>query len=293
VLVAMSMLFFAGNTVTGRAMHEEMPPMALVFWRQIGAMVLLTPFVYRELHRKWPLVIQHWRLIAVVGITQVVTGQAMIYAGLQTTTAINTGVIGTTQAPLILVVAWLLYRSTISLRQGFGLALAIIGVLAIVSRGSFGVLLGFDFVIGDLLVQLATLSWAVYTTLLRRVPPGLGPYAMTLAATVFGALGMAPLYAGELLLTDARMAVTLPSLAAMAYFIVCSSVLALVFLTIGVARIGPVRASAFFYTIPVLTAGLAVLLLGETLALYHLVGMVLVLAGVYLASGRRRAAAAG
>ena len=46
------MLFFAGNTITGRAMHEEMPPMALVFWRQIGAMVLLAPFVHRELRRK-------------------------------------------------------------------------------------------------------------------------------------------------------------------------------------------------------------------------------------------------
>ena len=281
------MLFFAGNTVTGRATHEDIPPMALVFWRQIGAMVLLAPFVYRELRRKWPLVMQHWRLIAVIGITQVVTGQALIYAGLQTTTAINTGVIGTTQAPLILVVAWLLYGSTVSLRQGFGLALAIVGVLAIVSRGSLGVLLELDFVIGDLLVQLATLSWAIYTTLLRRLPPEIGPYAVTLASTVFGALGMVPLYAGELLLTDARMVVTLPTMAAMAYFIVCSSVLALVFLTIGVGRIGPVRASAFFYTIPVLTALGAVVLLGEAFAAYHLIGMVLVLIGVYLASARR------
>ena len=289
VLVAMSMLFFAGNTVMGRATHEEIPPMALVFWRQIGAMVLLAPFVYRELRDKWPLVRQHWRLIALIGVTQAVTGQALIYTGLQTTTAINTGVIGTTQAPLILVVAWLLFGSTVSLRQGVGLALAIVGVLTIVSRGSFDALLGLDFVIGDLLVQLATLSWAVYTTVLRRAPPGLGPYALTLAATVFGAVGMVPLYAGELLLTDARMAVTLPTMAAMAYFIVCSSVLALVFLTIGVARIGPVRASPFFYTVPLLTALLAVPLLRETLTLYHGVGMVLALSGVYLASGRRLA----
>ena len=115
LLVAMSMLFFAGNTVIGRAMHVEM---ALVFWRQIGAMVLLAPFCHREARRKWPLIRQHWRLIAVIGLTQVVTGQGMIYAGLQTTTAINTGVIGTTQAPLILVVAWLLYGSTVSRAAG-------------------------------------------------------------------------------------------------------------------------------------------------------------------------------
>ena len=75
---------------------------------------------------------------------------------------------------------------------------------------------------------------------------------------------------------------------AMAYFVVCSSVLALVFLTIGIGRIGPVRASPFFYTIPVLTAFGAVVLLGEALAAYHLIGMVLVMVGVYLASGRRR-----
>ena len=290
LLVGMTMLFFSGNTVLGRAMHEEIPPLALVFWRQIGAMLLLAPFVHRELRTKWPLIRQHWRLLALIGATQVITGQAALYTGLQTTGAINTGVIGTTQAPLILAVAWLLFGSRLSLRQGVGLALAIVGVLNIVSKGSLSALLGLEFVVGDLWVQLATLSWAVYTVLLRRLPPAIGPYAATQIATVFGAIGMAPLYAGELLLTDARMVVTLTTMAAMGYFIICSSVLALVFLTMGVARIGPERASPFFYTVPVLTALLAVALLGERLALFHVAGGALVLVGVYLASTRRQGA---
>ena len=281
------MLFFAGNTVMGRAVHDEIPPMALVFWRQIGATLVLAPFLFRELRRKWPLIRPHWRLLAVIGFTQVVSGQGALYFGLQTTTAINTGVIGTTQAPLILVVALLLFGSTVSLRQGFGLTLAIVGVLAIVAQGSLDALLGLDFVVGDLWIQLATASWAIYTVLLRRVPADLGPYAVTMIAAMFGAIAMAPLYAVELLFTDARMATTWPAMGAMAYFIVCSSVLALVFLTYGIARIGPVRASGLFYAVPVLTALLAVLLLGETLAAYHVVGMVLVLIGVYLSTARR------
>jgi len=59
----------------------------------------------------------------------------------------------------------------------------------------------------------------------------------------------------------------------------------------GIALIGPNRAAPFFHLVPVFGSAMAILLPGEQPRLYHLVGYVLVLAGVVIAS--RQASAAG
>jgi drug/metabolite transporter (DMT)-like permease len=58
----------------------------------------------------------------------------------------------------------------------------------------------------------------------------------------------------------------------------------------GVDLIGPGRAGIFMNLVPVFTAILAVALLGEPFAMYHLVALVLVISGILLAqlSARER-----
>jgi drug/metabolite transporter (DMT)-like permease len=52
----------------------------------------------------------------------------------------------------------------------------------------------------------------------------------------------------------------------------------------GIALIGPNRASPFLHLVPVFGSAMAIVLLGEELRLFHVVGYVLVLAGVIIAS---------
>jgi drug/metabolite transporter (DMT)-like permease len=55
----------------------------------------------------------------------------------------------------------------------------------------------------------------------------------------------------------------------------------------GVAAIGPARAGAYLYLIPLMGALMAVLFLGESIRAYHAVGLVLIVGGVWLATRRR------
>ena len=71
------------------------------------------------------------------------------------------------------------------------------------------------------------------------------------------------------------------------YMAVFSTILALVCLNVAIAHIGPGRLGIFYYLIPVITALLAMVLLGEAFHLYHLVAVVLVLGGVYISSRSR------
>ena len=76
------------------------------------------------------------------------------------------------------------------------------------------------------------------------------------------------------------------TLATLAYILIFPSTLAYMFFNRGVALIGPNRAAPFFHLVPVFGSAMAILLLGEQLRLFHLIGYALVLAGVVIASRR-------
>ena len=74
------------------------------------------------------------------------------------------------------------------------------------------------------------------------------------------------------------------TLATLGYVLIFPSTLAYLFFNRGVALIGPNRAAPFFHLVPVFGSAMAILLLGEKLQLFHLIGYALVLAGVVIAS---------
>ena len=68
--------------------------------------------------------------------------------------------------------------------------------------------------------------------------------------------------------------------------ILFASALAYLFFNRGISLIGPNRAAPFLHLVPLFGSVLAILVLGEELKPFHLVGYALVLAGVIIASRR-------
>lgn len=287
VLVIINALLLAGHSVVGRAIREDIPPAGLVFWRSLVAAAVLMPFIYPLLRAQLALVVRHWKLMLLLGLTQTVFGQLCLYIGLHTTTAINTGLINATLAPLTVLFAWLLLGDRISARQGVGLAIAIVGVIAVIARGDIDVLLGLDLVIGDLWVELAFASWALYTVLVKRTPASIHPMVMFQAMTVAAIVVMVPIYGAEIAFTDDRVHFNAVTVATVLYAALFTSLVALVFWNLGIIHIGPTRVGMMTNLVPVFTAVLAIALLGEVFRLYHVVGIALVFVGVYLSTRAR------
>ena len=68
LLLTLTALFWAGNSVVGRAAREFVPPVALSFWRWVIALLILLPFAWPHLKRDWPVLRRHWRLMLLFGI---------------------------------------------------------------------------------------------------------------------------------------------------------------------------------------------------------------------------------
>jgi drug/metabolite transporter (DMT)-like permease len=291
LLIALSSLFWAGNWVIGRFLRDDLPPVAFNFWRWTLAAVILAPFVLRSLHGRWWIVRRHWRILALLGITGASLFQTLIYLGLETTTTVNAVLLNASTPPFIMLWAWLIDRETVTPRQIAGVVLSFVGILVIVTRGELAQLLELQFNRGDLLITLAMPIWGLYAVVLKRRPAALSGLELIFVTALFGLAFLLPLLIAEGIWVGLPV-INATSLAGIAYVAVFASLLAYICYNQGVHAVGANVAGFMNPLLPAFATILAILLLGEQLHLFHLVGFALLLGGMALSMIGRRSAAA-
>lgn len=287
LLLLLPPLFWAGNALVGRATVGEIPPLALSFWRWVLAFCLILPFTARDILAHRALLMERWRVLVVLALFSVAAYNTLLYLALQSTTAINATLMGTSLPLMVLVLARMWLGEAIRPRQAAGIAVSAAGLLAIVSRGEPASLLALEFAAGDGIMLAATLSWAIYSVMLRRHPLPLKGTTLLAVLIGIGIVLILPLYLWEV---SQGLGFTPgpASLAAIAYTAVFASLAAYYFWNGGVAALGAAVAGQFTYLIPLFTAVLAVALLGEEFRWFHGLGAALIFGGIALATGGRR-----
>jgi drug/metabolite transporter (DMT)-like permease len=292
LLLTLSSLFWAGNWVVGRAMRNDIPPVAMGFWRWLLALLILLPFVAPELMRNWRVLRRDALKLALLGALGATVFNSMIYFGLQFTAATN-GILFNSISPILTVLmSWALLHDRLSRRQAAGVALSLIGVLAIVARGDPQLLTALEFNHGDLWLIAAMVLWSGYTLLLRWRPSELSAMAFLAAMLVFGLPALFPFYAWEYA-ARGGFGVTAPVVAALAYYATFPSIVSYLFWNRGVVQVGPNRAALFVHLMPVFGAVLSVIFLGERLYGYHFAGASLIFGGIWLTTRPSGASRAG
>ncbi len=158
------------------------------------------------------------------------------------------------------------------------MGLSTFGIVVIIAQGDLSRLLDLSINVGDFYMVLAILTYGIFSVSLRAAPK-LNQWSYLFVLFVIGALELLPFQLYEYS-QGARMILTAGSVLAICYIVIGPAFLAYKFFTSAVATLGPNRAGVFFYWLPIAAAGLAVPLLGEPLYSYHLVGFVLVVAGL-------------
>lgn len=282
--LAAAALFWGGNWVLARWIQNQFPPQTLGLLRWGSAAILLLPWGLPATLRAWPAVRREWKRLTVLGMIGVTGFSALSYTGLSFTTSINGSLLNTAAPVFIIVMSAMGFGERIGLMEVAGVAVSIVGVILIVARGSFAALLAMQVNAGDAIVLVAVLLWAVYTVLLRRwriqLPPMVFlfttivlslplPIATTVLEYALGAPAPNPDTIGYLAILYLGL---FPSIAAYACW------------NFGVSRAGAARATLFQYLIPVFAAILAVMLLGEEIKLFHIIGAGLIIGGLLLAA---------
>jgi drug/metabolite transporter (DMT)-like permease len=281
VLLTLTALFWAGNSIVGRAARDLVPPVALSFWRWSIALMLLLPLAWPHLRRDWPVLRTHPVIMLVLGALGVGAFTTMLYTGLRTTTALNSMLLQSAQPALILLVGAVLMRDRTNARQIIGMLVSLAGVLLIVARGNWNALIHLRLNIGDAIIGAAVILWATYSVLLRRRPP-VHPLSFLAASIIVGLCGIGPAYIIEILSGRLIVPVT-ETWFAIAYVSIFPSFLGYLLFNRGVELIGSAATGQYMNVMPLLGAGLAMAFLGERLHLFHVAGFVLVIAGILVA----------
>jgi drug/metabolite transporter (DMT)-like permease len=289
-LLALCQLSWAGNWVIGRAVRGDIPPLAFTFWRWSIAALVLAPLALPRLKGRGAVLRRHWRILVLLGITGAGFFQAMVYIGLGYTEAVNATMMYSASPLVIILVAALMGVERVNARRLVGMAVSFCGILVILNRGEFANLRHFHFNPGDFIILLAMPAWGVYCALAPRRPAEIDAIAFLFVISLIGALALAPFYAAESVFVRVpRMSWT--ALAAMVYVGLFASVASYLLWNRGLELVGPSRAGFTNHLLPIFTVALAVVVLGEELRLFHIIGIVTIVAGVWLATSARAPAA--
>jgi drug/metabolite transporter (DMT)-like permease len=285
LLLAVTTLIWGGNAIASRVAVDNISPMALTSLRWVGVCLIFPLLFRRELVAHWPVIRAHSGQIVLMGALGFTVFNALMYVAGHHTSAINMGITQGAIPALVMIGAWVLYRTPLGPLQALGLASTMLGVILVATAGDLTAVVRLAFGYGDVLMIIAGCFYAGYTLALRKRPPLPGLVFFTCMAIVACLLSLV-LFGWEIAAGQAQWP-NLQGWLIVLYVMLGPSIASQLMFMRGVELIGPARAGLFVNLVPIWAALLGVLLIGEPFALYHAVALVLVLGGIFIAEQRR------
>lgn len=286
LLLVLTTLSWGANAVAAKMSVGELSPMLLTLLRWLGVFILLVIFARGRVAAEWPVLKRHWGKIFVMGALGFSVFNTLMYVAAQHTQAVNIGILQGSIPIFVLLGALAAYRTPVRGVQILGVAITMVGVALVASKGDFQRLATLELNHGDVLIVFACILYAGYTVALRNRPP-LSGMAMFAGLATAAFLTSIPLAGYEYLAGDFQ-APTAKGWAIIAFVVVFPSFLAQISFLLAVDQVGPGRAGVFVNLVPIFAAVLSVAVLGEAFHLYHALALVLVLGGIAIAERFKR-----
>lgn len=285
LLLTLAVLFWSGNFILGRAFHNDIPPIALSFWRWAVASLLIIGPASKFLRRDRAEIMKHWPVVLLLSALGIASFNTLVYSGLQYTQAINAFLMQSLMPVLIVALSFILFGDRVRIVQIVGILVSLGGAATIIARGDLAAIMSLQINRGDLLVAAAIIGYAGYSVLLRK-RPHIHPLSFIAVTFWLGTAIIFPLYLWETF--NVRVMQPEPTtFLVIGYVAIFPSILSYLCFNRGVELIGANRAGLFIHLMPVFGSLMAIIFLGENFLWYHALGIGLIAVGIYLATHNR------
>ncbi|GHA64817.1 DMT family transporter [Photobacterium aphoticum] len=274
----LTVIIWSGNAIVNKLSVSVIDPGAISFYRWFFAMVVLTPFVLPSVWRNRDIIKPYLSKLAFLALLGMVLNQSLGYFAAATTTATNMALIVSLVPLISMFMSVPLLGQRMQVVGVIGAVLSLAGLVLMLSKGDVMNLVQQGITQGDGLVLLAAVVYALYCVLLKRWKMPLTNWQSVYVQGVLAVTMLTPM-----LLSSERMAITADSFPLIMYAAIPASVIAPWCWMKGIEILGADRTAMFMNLMPVLTAMIASVALGEQLAKYHYIGGMMVLTGVVLA----------
>ena len=285
-LLTLTSVFWAFNTIAGRASVGEVSPLLIVSVRWFFVSIILTILCRNQLKEIWKILSKRIKWLIIMGLFGFTGFNSAYYIAAHDTIAINLGLVQGTMPAFIIIIAWIWLQEKINFTQLLGVLITFIAVLVVVSSGNLTTLLSLELNNGDIVMIFACTLYAVYAVGLRKKPE-IGALSLLTFFAYVAFLGSLPglLYeisSNQLILPGFKGYIIL------GVIIIFPSFLAQIFFMKGVEKIGPARSGLYTNLVPVFSSILAVFFLEENFEFYHLLSLSMIFCGIYLFENKNK-----
>ena len=279
-LLTLTSIFWAFNTVAGRAAVGEVSPLLIVSVRWFFVSIILSILCRNQLIETWRILNKKIKWLIFMGLFGFTGFNSAYYVAAHDTIAINLGLVQGTMPAFIIIIAWIWLKDKINFTQFLGVLITFIAVLIVVCSGNFNALIELELNSGDIVMIFACTLYAIYAVGLRKKPKISALPLLTFFAYI-AFLGSLPgfifeTYSNQLILPGQKGFIIL------GVIIIFPSFLAQIFFMKGVEKIGPSRSGLYTNLVPVFSSLLAVFFLGEEFQFFHLLSLIMIFTGIYL-----------
>lgn len=282
LLAFITIIIWGTTFISTKILLIDFTPIEILFFRFIlgfAALLIVYPHRMKVMNRT------HELFFAAAGFCGVTLYYLLENIALTFTLASNVGVISAL-APFFTAIASFLFLKEEPLRLNFflGFVVAMVGISLISFSGASNFQIN---PLGDLLAVAATIVWAFYSVLTRKISRfGYDTLQTTRKMFFYGILFMIPtLFLFEFKLGLERFANPI-NLFNLLFLGLGASALCFVTWNFAVKVLGPIKTSIYIYMIPVITVVTSVIVLHEKITLLAGMGTLLTLAGLFLSEGR-------
>ena len=280
----LSVLFWAGNFIVGKyASYYQIPPFSLNFYRWFFAWLILLPFTFKEIISKKNYILENYKFYILLGITSVTIFNSIVYYSLNFTQVISGVLMISTIPVMIMFISSILKIERTNIFQILGVICSFVGVILIITKANFDLLVNLDFNKGDLTMFVAMLSWATYSALLKKRKHELSQLSLLEVIITFGLIFLIPIYITEYSL-GFEITLNKPFILVLIYVVLFPGLAAFICWIKGISLIGPNRSGVFLHLMPILSALMAMIIFKEKFMLYHLLGAFFILSGIILSN---------
>jgi drug/metabolite transporter (DMT)-like permease len=281
LLLLMTIGLWAINfTVVKTVISAALPPLAFTALRfSLAAIAML--FVMRSVRDEQPLTRIDVLKMAGLGLLGNGIYQVMFIIGIDNTSLTNSALI-LASSPIFVAIFGALFKiERLSALAWFGILLSFAGIALVIFGNAPVEETGKSNLLGDVLSLGAAIAWGAYTLLVAPVVKHHSPIRVSALSIMFGTIPLVLLATPTFFSMDWSK-VDINSWLGVIYSGGLAIALGYVLWNRGVRHIGSARTAVYSNLIPVLAAVFAFFVRGDPLTIYHLIGAVVILAGIAL-----------
>lgn len=292
LLAIFAVFCWSFNVVVASSLVDTLSPWQISGFRWIIASILIFMFYFKQLKRYIKVILKYKYSLIWTSFWGITVSNTCVYYAARTVKPVTLSLIGATGPLFLIFFAWILKGVRLTFRQFLGLAITLAGVGLIVMHGRSHTLGLATIQAGDWWMLGTAVTFGYYSFCVTQKPREIPYFPFLAACIIIGAIMCVPFFMYDTYFHPLSFDINFtPKIIWIMLFMgIFNSLLAYLFWNRALEIGNPIHVAMIYYLMPIFSSLESWALLGDKIYPIHLVGGLIILAGIWLGNSPSKSA---